>query len=365
MLNMMNTSCATITCESSVNISPPDCVCGTGTFYTNGECIRCPNGHYCPDSLDSPLACPVNAKTPWWNSIEAGLKTDTGFVKPDSIQACECVDGYFRADNTAILQLAIEQGLIETAELHDMFCVICPRGVFCTSKGPLASINNSSLNRLQENGELCPRLSTTKSTASISIRDCECQAGAFRRQEPTSSTENTHTQCILCENNHYCPEIRPDQIACPLNTVSAAGMMLLSDCFCLPPFMQIPSFAEENGIDCVRDASTQMYHPEDSPNSEVQTYAFALQTDMLFLDSNPTTCISVQTGICITCMIHSCSHPRHTPHPRSAWGVWPIGSRTPCSIFLVRLMSTIHQTRLDETYHRRHDSMHVCVCMYV
>jgi len=273
------------------SIAFENCHCAPGFFDVGGMCSRCPTGHFCPGSLEPHSACPVHATTPFWSENAVGYEMDNILDRPGSIRACECVDGYFRADNTPILQLAVQQRLIEIRQLHDTFCVICPVGVFCTSKSPFRNTNYSASDTPQENGELCPYLSTTTSTASTSIADCECEAGTFRRQNDNSSSQNTHIECVLCESNHYCPKIRPYQIVCPMNTVSAAGMMLLSDCFCLPPFVQIPGFSIDAAMQCV-----QMYKTEESKNSDIQTHTFSLQTDMLFSDNNPTTCLSVITG---------------------------------------------------------------------
>ena len=276
----------------SCSIPRASALCLPGFFDAGGAaCTRCPRGHFCHGRLESPVVCPEHSTTPFWGEEES--ESNGTSVIPDSAEACECVDAFFRVDNLAILDLALQQHLVGVEQVPASFCIVCPMGAYCQSRGPLRVATGPNAS---QNGQICPPLSSTRTVACTSKEDCECQPGAFRHPSVNTTSPSDLTECVLCQKNHYCPGIRAYQIDCPANTLNAVGMRLLSDCLCLPPYMQIPSFDIDTVFECVMAASFQSHPVDNDADNNMQYHSFKLQTDMLFPDKNPVACFSVRTG---------------------------------------------------------------------
>jgi len=288
-----------------------DCYCAPGFFYAGGGvCAGCPRAHFCHGRLESPIACPQHATTPFWTPTQSEVADASAVL--GSIEVCECVDTYFRADNSQLLALALEQRLVEDTQVHTNFCIVCPVGAFCRSRGLLWDTNEPSPSpspspSTARNGQLCPTLSSTRTVGSTSSHDCECQSGAYRQASANTSTNapSGPIECMLCEKNHYCPGIRARQIACPGNTFGGKGMSLWSDCFCLPPHIQVPSFDVDTAFECVGDSKSngQLHGVEHTTGNEIQHHSFLLPTDMFSVDNNFLACFSVKTGKLRACCL--------------------------------------------------------------
>ena len=286
-----------------------DCYCAPGFFDAGGGvCARCPRAHFCYGRLESPIACPQHATTPFWTEAQSEVADAPAVL--GSIAVCECVDTYFRADNSQLLALALEQRLVEDTQVHTNFCIVCPVGAFCRSRGLLQDTNEptqSPSTSTARSGQLCPTLSSIRTVASTSSHDCECQSGAYRQTSANTSTNASSgpIQCMLCEKNHYCPGIRARQIACPAKTFSSKGMSLWSDCFCLPPYIQVPSFDVDIAFECVGDSNSngQLLGVENPAGNEIQYHSFLLPPDMFSADYNFLACFSVKTGKLLACCV--------------------------------------------------------------
>ena len=135
------------------------CYCAAGFFDAGGGvCAPCPRAHFCHGRLETPIACPQHATTPFWSETQSEVAYATTVL--GSIEACECVDTYFRADNSQLLALAQEQRLVKDTQVHTNFCIVCPVGAFCRSRGSLRDTNEPGPSAAR-NGHLCRTLSST------------------------------------------------------------------------------------------------------------------------------------------------------------------------------------------------------------
>lgn len=76
--------------------------CALGSYYSNNNCIACPNGYYCPSGAIKPIECPLGTFSYSTGGISKCTTCSPGYYanKTASTRCIACPDGYFCKDPT-------------------------------------------------------------------------------------------------------------------------------------------------------------------------------------------------------------------------------------------------------------------------
>lgn len=164
-------------------------ICSAGTYAYKGDntCANCTNGN---------------------------TRALSGTTKKDD---CVCNAGYYKPTNTSD-------------------CVICPKNSYCPGGF------NSLVSGQHQQPIQCLPGTYTEFEGSTSFTNCWCLAGYY-------GVNTVQQACTICPPNSYCPGLLPNSTlnTCPINTFSAQGSNLLTNCSCLAGY-EAPSAAK--GVAC-------------------------------------------------------------------------------------------------------------------
>jgi hypothetical protein len=163
----------------------------TYTMPTSTSCETCPEKHQCVKAL-APLPCPSNQVS------ASGVMTCSTCTTGEYIDGNDCVAcpaGHY-CPNTVSPPLPCPQGTYSTGSATT--CTECSSGYLCPYGSSLATVSSTAMSDyLCPIGFTCGSVSLAFQGVTSAMLPTPCAAGTYR--------ESGSSSCIACPLNYYCP----------------------------------------------------------------------------------------------------------------------------------------------------------------
>lgn len=174
-----------------------DCLCESGFYRNNAECVRCADG-YIKSEPDASQCVACDTGTFSSNALQCAdcpAHSDTRQPASTSISDCLCLQGYEKSANGEV-------------------CQLCAAGYYCPSLG---------------SKQPCPYNSMSPA-GSDAVVQCVCLDGFYRTDDG---------YCATCPVEHFCTA--NEMYHCPDFSDSATSSSLETQCTCNAGYEQVPA----------------------------------------------------------------------------------------------------------------------------
>jgi len=210
-------------CTSNINQYPANCSLGSWADPSlggdePGDCVSCPQGHYCPTGTTVPINCiPGTFMTGLGGSspLDCSTCTTGHFCVEESVNPADCPAGTY---------------MPSTGANSSASCIPCPKGQYCAAATTTPANCAAGTYRDSTGGKVagdCSDCPAGQHCVAGTYAPTNCSAGTFR-----STTKGTSiSTCVPCTVGYYCGEKTSTPIACPVGTFRTnTGAGYLSDC---------------------------------------------------------------------------------------------------------------------------------------